>query len=1345
LALALVFGGPSPAATPTPLVGNAAVEANADSDAAGQAEAFQATAGSAGTATDVYVYLDTAAPSKLVAGLYADASGHPGTLLAQGTLTAPKGAAWNDVPLASNPAVAAGTKYWIALLSPSGSGTVKFRDRKASGAAETSSATSLASLPASWQTGSRYTDGFVSAYLVAGAPDTAAPSAPGGVRSTGATASTIGFSWTASTDNVAVTGYGAYLDGAKIGTTQGTTYTVSVACSSSHTFGVEAYDAAGNTSQRSTATASSAPCPDTTPPTAPGSFVADSVDASSISTSWTASSDDVGVAGYAVSLNGRQVSTTTATSFTFASLACGTTYTAGVQAFDAAGNLSGVSTLTATTPVCTDNGPPSAPPNFVVVSSSATSISTMWSAATDDVGVAGYDVFADGTRVATVGGTSYTFGNLTCGALHTIEVSAFDAAGNSSPRSSISSWTSACPDTTPPAISLTAPDAGTSLTGTVSLSASASDAGSIASVRFLVDGAAVGPVLTSPPFTWAWNSQTTSNGDHRFSAIATDAAGNTATAAEVAATVSNPFDTTNALKAVAVGPGFVDASTREVIRTSSGRVYMFVADDTAQRKGTGPGVMHAYRADQTGIPTSFSEVDALNRPSATGSTHVVGSPDVRLDRSNRVHLVYIDNTNNNVVYQTFSVISDTWGPKEVLGTNGSKFTSFLLRVGNATLVLDDNDVPRVVYSTGTSLVYRSRAGGSWSAPVVVSTGGTPIHPQLAMDASGTLHLAWLQDGTAPTIHYKSLPAGGSWSADETVASGDVLNDSNSDQGPSIVVSGSGIPYVLYVSAQKGYVNAVYGAVRIAYRSNGWKTDATPTDLLTHTPQIYAQGDDVYAFLGHDTSIHFGYAWQASAPAGPWSSYTTLYSGTTVDGSASIRWDPQRETNPNVIDAGFFDEDINDDKTYLPRAYYVAVLPRGGQPSRPADTTPPSVAVTGPSGGASVWGPTTVSASASDDVGVVGVQFKLDGALLGSEDATAPYGVSWDASTAAAGTHQLTAVARDAAGNVTTSAPVTVTVTPPPDTTKPTVSITAPSSGATVSGTVSIAATASDNVGVASVRFAVDGTSVGTTTAAPYSASWNSGGVADGTHTITATAADAAGNTASASVTVTVSNSAPAAGVTVKKVMEGSDTDRKVHTFTLPTGVPAGHTILLAHASTVDASDGGIVTPNGVTDSAGNTWHQDAVAHIASTYTTVEVWSATVTSSLPAGATLTIQGYARGLSDEFGLFDITGITRVDKSASAGGYGVYNSPSIATTTAHELLIGVHAQSSATAPWWTPETTSPAWTKLVDRFDGGNISRGIAVQVRELTTAGSYRSGGKAKQTVTASNLVVAYRTD
>jgi subtilisin family serine protease len=93
-----------------------------------------------------------------------------------------------------------------------------------------------------------------------------------------------------------------------------------------------------------------------------------------------------------------------------------------------------------------------------------------------------------------------------------------------------------------------------------------------------------------------------------------------------------------------------------------------------------------------------------------------------------------------------------------------------------------------------------------------------------------------------------------------------------------------------------------------------------------------------------------------------------------------------------------------------------------------------------------------------------------------------------------------------------------------DTTPPTTSITSPASGATVSGTTTVSANASDNVGVSRVELYVDGSLAGTDTTSPYSFSWNTTSVANGSHTLQTRAFDAAGNSgSSANVSVTVSN------------------------------------------------------------------------------------------------------------------------------------------------------------------------------------------------------------------------------
>ncbi len=100
---------------------------------------------------------------------------------------------------------------------------------------------------------------------------------------------------------------------------------------------------------------------------------------------------------------------------------------------------------------------------------------------------------------------------------------------------------------------------------------------------------------------------------------------------------------------------------------------------------------------------------------------------------------------------------------------------------------------------------------------------------------------------------------------------------------------------------------------------------------------------------------------------------------------------------------------------------------GGAASGFSPPTPPTVSITAPTSGSTVSGSITVSANASDNVAVAGVQFKVDNTIIGGEDTSVPYSVSFDTTTLTNGSHTLTAVARDTSNNTTVSAGVTVTV------------------------------------------------------------------------------------------------------------------------------------------------------------------------------------------------------------------------------------------------------------------------------------------------------------------------------
>lgn len=185
----------------------------------------------------------------------------------------------------------------------------------------------------------------------------------------------------------------------------------------------------------------------------------------------------------------------------------------------------------------------------------------------------------------------------------------------------------------------------------------------------------------------------------------------------------------------------------------------------------------------------------------------------------------------------------------------------------------------------------------------------------------------------------------------------------------------------------------------------------------------------------------------------------------------------------------------------------------------------------PADGASLTGTSVnVNYSITGDATGLSVKYQLDGGAAGTDPA--PLDGAFTLAGVASGSHTLTGFLIRADQSTVTGSDATAihftTSTPVPDTTAPAVSLTAPAGGATVSETVTISATASDNVGVTSVQFQLDGQNLGSPdTTNPYSLTWPTTGVANGTHTLAATASDAAGNVGtSAPMTVTVSNVTP---------------------------------------------------------------------------------------------------------------------------------------------------------------------------------------------------------------------------
>ena len=206
--------------------------------------------------------------------------------------------------------------------------------------------------------------------LAGGTPaDTQAPTTPATLTVSGASQTSITVGWTASTDNLGVTGYGRYRDGSLVTNGTGTSYTFAgLTCGTSYTLAVDAYDAAGNRSAAVQTSAATSACTsgDTQAPTMPASLRTTGATQTSVSVAWNASSDNVGVSGYGYYRGAGLIGNGTGTSYTFAGLACGTSYAVAVDAYDAAGNRSAKAQLSASTAACSSPTAASGPANLWV-------------------------------------------------------------------------------------------------------------------------------------------------------------------------------------------------------------------------------------------------------------------------------------------------------------------------------------------------------------------------------------------------------------------------------------------------------------------------------------------------------------------------------------------------------------------------------------------------------------------------------------------------------------------------------------------------------------------------------------------------------------------------------------------------------------------------------------------------------------------------------------------------------------------------------------------------------------------------------------------------------------------
>lgn len=365
-----------------------------------------------------------------------------------------------------------------------------------------------------------------SAPLVVTTPaDTTPPSRPTGVSSTPPTTTSLTLSWSASTDNVGVTGYNVYRANVLLGSATTTSFAVSgLEPDTNYRLTVRALDAAGN---RSPASAAVTVRTLAEPPSTPTALAIANLKAASFTLKWAASAGGTGgIAAYDVYRDGVLFGTTTKKSFAFTGQVPLTTYAVTVAARDHEGRVSASATPVSATTLA-DTTKPSVPNDVAAAAVTHQSFTLQWTPSTDNVGVVGYEVLKNGAVIGSPAVPAFAVSGLSALTTYQMRVRARDAAGNLSGLSPTLAVATEAPPNVDPVVTLAQPAAGSNYTApaTLTLLANATDAdGTVAKVEFFDGTVKLGESTTAstPPASYSLAATFTRPGPHELRARATD-------------------------------------------------------------------------------------------------------------------------------------------------------------------------------------------------------------------------------------------------------------------------------------------------------------------------------------------------------------------------------------------------------------------------------------------------------------------------------------------------------------------------------------------------------------------------------------------------------------------------------------------------------------------------------------------------------------------------------------------------------------------------------------------------------------------------------------------------------